>query len=120
MSKENGTTAICYRFDNSLGGDLPEVTMDASNIIVDNDDGSGTFRLKENTDGGLMIVAPGGDFFRMITTEPTVTVTVNGFLARYCFSVFLSIDKYQTFFIAVEQVTAHFPVMLVLLQNSLL
>ena len=82
MSKENGTTAICYRFDNSLGGDLPEVTMDASNLVVDNDDGSGTFRLRESVNGGLMIVAPGGDFFRMVATDPTVTVYVNGFLSR--------------------------------------
>ena len=82
MGSDQCRTVILYRFDNSLGGDLPEVTMDASNLVVDNDDGSGTFRLKENINGGLMIVAPGGDFFRMVATDTTVTVYVNGFLSR--------------------------------------
>ena len=59
-------------------GDQPEIEIDTSNVINHGTDlSSGVWTGR---DGGVMIVQPGGDFFRLpAQSGQRITVNINGF-----------------------------------------
>ena len=73
-------TIIDISFSNSLGGDVDDITLDASNLEVDGV-GTNTFAMTTRQNGGIMVQSPGGDFFRKPATGLEVSVSVNGFLS---------------------------------------
>ena len=73
-------TRIHIRFDKSWGGDVDPIVFDDSNLFLDNGDLSSNLRLWTWKNGGVK-VQPGGDFFRLPASQPTVSVSVNGFMA---------------------------------------
>ena len=71
-------------FPSGTAGDLPDMTIDTSNITVDYPTQGSMYystRIWHRQDGGVTIDIPGPDFFQTRTEQPTVTVTVNDFLA---------------------------------------
>ena len=79
----------CYNFHvswnfNYIGGDQPEATIDASNVVNYGEAGSVQSGVWTGRDGGVQIVQPGGDFFRQPAStgsNPEITVWVTGFLS---------------------------------------
>ena len=84
----SGSHDKCYdmymyiKFDKSWGGDVDLIGYDDSNLVLDNGGLSFTSQLVERHNGGVMIKGPGGDFFRQVASTPTVSVSVNGFMAN--------------------------------------
>merc|ERR1719483_1010979 len=75
-------TWLKIKFDKSLGGDVPLMVMDPTNLSLENGGLDTRFEVKAGGDGGLMVEGPGGDFFRMPTSEPTISVSVEGFMSN--------------------------------------
>ena len=75
-------TKLYINFAKSLGGDLEEMVLDATNLVVENEGLDTDFRVTTSQNGGLMIDGPGGDFFRLPASTPELSVTVEGFLAN--------------------------------------
>ena len=76
------STIIDISFENSLSGDVEQIEIDTSNLVIDDDgSNSNTFTMSTRWNGGMMISAPGGDFFRKISSTISVNVFVNGFLS---------------------------------------
>merc|ERR1719483_207686 len=75
-------TWLKIKFDTSLGGDVPLMVMDSTNLSLENGGLDTRFEVKAGGDGGLMVEGPGGDFFRMPTSEPTISVSVEGFMSN--------------------------------------
>ena len=76
-------TYMYINFDKSWGGDVAQIGYNDSNIVLEN--GGQGFSASEVVtvkDGGVKISQPGGDFFRLQVSEPTVSVSVNGFMAN--------------------------------------
>merc|ERR1711892_1235827 len=69
-------TWLKIRFDTSLGGDVPLMVLDSTNLSLENGGFDTRFEVEAGGDGGLMVEGPGGDFFRMPTSEPTISVSV--------------------------------------------
>eukprot|EP00090_Calanus_glacialis_P017096 TRINITY_DN2671_c0_g1_i4.p1 TRINITY_DN2671_c0_g1~~TRINITY_DN2671_c0_g1_i4.p1 ORF type:complete len:4502 (+),score=1148.36 TRINITY_DN2671_c0_g1_i4:1085-13507(+) len=83
----SGSDNKCYKtiikidFETSLGGDVPLMVVDSSNLSVENGGLNTRFEITSSVDGGMMVDGPGGDFFRMPVSEPTISVSVEGFMA---------------------------------------
>ena len=63
-------------FDTSLGGDIEEMTLDTTGLIVDNGDEEVNMRMGTIRNGGVKIEPVGGDFFRLIATQPVLYCSV--------------------------------------------
>ena len=76
-------TYMYIKFDKSWGGDVAQIGYNDSNLVLENG-GEGFSRSEIVTvkNGGVKISQPGGDFFRLATSEPTISVSVNGFMAN--------------------------------------
>jgi len=74
-------TKLKIKFDTSLGGDVPLMVVDSSNLVLENNGLDTKFEIQAGGDGGLMVDGPGGDFFRMPASQPTLSVTIEGFVA---------------------------------------
>ena len=83
---QSGHAKYCYdsrvwiKFEKSWGGDVDQIVLDDSNLFLDNGGLSSHMSLWTHKNGGVK-VSPGGDFFRVPVSQPTVSVSVNGFMA---------------------------------------
>ena len=71
---------IDIRFDNSFGGDLEQIKLDATNLVTDHA-GFVSYKTESVDNGGLMVTNPGGDFFRKASKGKDISVFVGGFLS---------------------------------------
>ena len=76
----NSHTKIDFRY--SWGGDVEQIGYDGSDLILENGGKNFENRIYTARSGGVMITGPGPDFFRLQASQPTVSVSVNGFLAN--------------------------------------
>ena len=74
-------TRIPIDFSKSLSGDIPSIEMNTTGLTVANGDLSKLFRIENWRIGGVLVADPGSDFFRMPASSPTVSVSVDGFMA---------------------------------------
>ena len=57
------------------------MVLDSSNLMIENGGLDTDFEMYTYINGGMMVDSPGGDFFRMPASEPTMSVSVDGFFA---------------------------------------
>ena len=75
---------VPIEFPVGVGGDLPDLVLDDSNITVDKPQSGFMYyasRIWHRQNGGLLVENPGPDFFRQVSEKPQINVFVNGFLA---------------------------------------
>ena len=63
-------------FDTSLGGDIEEMTLDTTGLVVDNGDEAVDMRMGTIRNGGVKIEPVGGDFFRLAANQPVLYCSV--------------------------------------------
>ena len=83
----SGRRARCYEtvididFATSIGGDVPQIGFNGTNLNIENNGLWTQMMTTTSINGGIKVPGPGGDFFRQIVSQPTISVTVDGFLA---------------------------------------
>ena len=73
---------ILIDFKTSLAGDVPMLELNTTGMSVPNGDMKKQFEIHRWRRGGAQVKKPGGDFFRMPVTAPTISVSVDGFMAN--------------------------------------